>query len=119
VYHNTYYGTYKKEIERIINQGNNIVLDIDVVGGVNIKKQFPKETLSIFVKPPSVEELEKRLRNRNTDSEEKIQERIAKATEELSYESEFDVVVINDNLDQAREEAYELICSFLNKKDKK
>jgi guanylate kinase len=119
VYHNTYYGTYKKEIERIINQGNNIVFDIDVVGGVNIKKQFPKETLSIFVKPPSVEELEKRLRNRKTDSEEKIQERIAKATEELSYESEFDVVVINDNLDQAREEAYELICSFLNKKDKK
>ncbi len=113
VYTNNYYGTYKKEIDRIRNQGKNVVFDIDVVGGLNLKKLYPKETLAIFVKPPSVKELENRLRNRKTDTEEKIQERLSKATEELSYEKDFDVVVVNKDLDKARVEAYELVQSFI------
>ena len=114
VYKDNFYGTYKKEIDRIRNQGKNVVFDIDVVGGLNLKKLYPKETLAIFVKPPSIEELENRLRNRKTDSEEKIQERLAKATEELDYEKYFDVVVINKDLDKARAEAYELVSRFIN-----
>ena len=114
VYTDNYYGTYKKEIDRIRNQGKNVVFDIDVVGGLNLKKLYPKETLAIFVKPPSIKELENRLRNRKTDSEEKIQERLAKATEELAYEKDFDVVVINKDLDKARVEAYELVVRFIN-----
>lgn len=114
VYTDNYYGTYKKEIERIRNQGKNVVFDIDVVGGLSLKKLYPKETLAIFVKPPSIKELENRLRNRKTDSEEKIQERLAKATEELGYEKDFDVVVINKDLDKARIEAYELVMRFIN-----
>ncbi len=83
------------------------------MGGLNLKKQYPKETLAIFVKPPSVKELENRLRNRKTDSDEKIQERLTKATEELRYENDFDVVVVNEDLDKARKEAYELVVNFV------
>jgi len=113
VYKDNFYGTYKKEIKRIRDKGNNVVFDIDVVGGVNLKKLYPKETLAIFVKPPSVAELERRLRNRKTDSEDKIQERLAKAKQELEYEKDFDVVVVNKNLDKAREEAFRLIKEFI------
>jgi len=113
VYKDNFYGTYKNEIDRIRNQGKNVVFDIDVIGGLNLKKLYPKETLAIFVKPPSVKELEKRLRNRKTDSEEKIQERLAKATKELSYEKHFDVVVINNDLKKAQKEAYKLIKDFI------
>ena len=115
VYENNLYGTYKKEIDRIRKEGNNVVFDIDVVGGLNIKKLYSEDTLAIFVKPPSVEELERRLRNRKTDSEEKIQERLAKATKELAFEYQFDKVVINENLDKAREEAFELVKDFIKK----
>jgi guanylate kinase len=115
VYKDNYYGTYKKEINRIRNNGKHVVFDIDVVGGVNIKKLYVKETIAIFVKPPSVKELEKRLRNRKTDNEEKIKERIAKAQSELAYEKYFDVSIINDDLEIARKEAYTLVKNFINK----
>lgn len=113
VYQDNYYGTYKKEIKRIRAKGKNVVFDIDVVGGVNIKKLYPKDTLAIFIKPPSVAELEHRLRNRKTDSEAKIQERLAKAKQELAYEKYFDVVIVNEELAIAREEAYRLIRTFI------
>ncbi len=115
VYKGTYYGTYKKEIQRIRKQGKNVVFDIDVVGGVNLKKLYPKDTLAIFIAPPSLDELEKRLRNRKTDSEEMIKMRLAKANEELAYEKQFDVTIVNDDLETARREAYNLVKLFLLK----
>jgi len=116
VYKDNYYGTYKKEIQRIRENGNNVVFDIDVIGGVNLKKLYPKDTLAIFVKPPSIEVLEQRLRNRKTDSEAKIQERLAKTKYELTFEKDFDAVVVNENLDSARKEAFRLIQDFIKKK---
>ena len=115
VYKDTFYGTYKKEIKRIRQKGNNVIFDIDVVGGINLKKLYPNDTLAIFVKPPSIEVLENRLRNRKTDSEERIIERLAKAKSELEYEKYFDVTVVNENLDKARAEAYQLIKEFITK----
>ena len=114
VYKDNFYGTLKKEIKRIREKGKNIVFDIDVVGGLNIKKLYPENTLAIFVKPPSVSELKNRLRNRKTDSEEKIQERLAKATNELSYQDKFDVVLVNDELPLAQKEAYNLVSKFIS-----
>jgi guanylate kinase len=114
VYTNNYYGTLKKEIERIWQLGKHVIFDIDVVGGLNIKKQFPEKTLAIFVQPPSIDEMERRLRNRQTDSEEKIQERVAKAEKELKYAKDFDVILVNDNLKTAKEEAYNLVKNFTN-----
>ncbi|MCG8579262.1 MAG: guanylate kinase [Bacteroidales bacterium] len=115
VYENTYYGTLKSEVNRICSVGNNIVFDVDVVGGINIKKMYGDKALSIFVQPPSIDELRKRLVNRGTDSEEKIEMRIAKAEEELAYASEFDQVIINDNLDKALESTEKALINFLNK----
>lgn len=115
VYKDNFYGTLKDEIKRIREKGKNVVFDIDVKGGLNIKKLYPKETLAIFVKPPSVDELEKRLRNRKTDSDEKIKERLAKANDELSYQDQFDVILINDNLEKAQKEAYNLVLEFITK----
>lgn len=115
VYENTYYGTLKSELERIWSLGKHVVFDIDVVGGLNIKKQFPEETLAVFVKPPSIEEMEKRLRHRQTDAEEKIIERVAKAEKELSYAKDFDVVLVNDDLEVAKKEAFEMIANFTKK----
>ncbi|MBP8792383.1 MAG: guanylate kinase [Lutibacter sp.] len=113
VYTNNFYGTLKKEIERIWSLGKHVIFDIDVVGGLNIKSQFPNETLSIFVQPPSIEEMEKRLRGRQTDSEEKIQERVAKADNELKFAKDFDVILVNDTLDIAKKEAYNLVSNFI------
>jgi guanylate kinase len=113
VYKGNFYGTYKNEIERIRQKGKNVIFDIDVEGGLNLKKLYPKETLAVFVKPPSVEALETRLRNRKTDSEEKIQERIAKAHKELKYENRFDTVIVNDVLEVAQKEAYEKVAAFI------
>ena len=112
VYADNFYGTLKSEVERIWSEGKHVVFDIDVVGGVNIKKQFPEETLSIFVQPPSLEEMERRLRGRGTETEEKVQMRVAKAAEELTYAKQFDTVLINDVLEVAQEEAYQLISNF-------
>ncbi|MEX1383590.1 guanylate kinase [Lutibacter sp.] len=113
VYTDNYYGTLKKEIQRIWKLGKHVIFDIDVVGGLNIKKQFPTQTLAVFVQPPSIKEMERRLRNRKTDSEEKIKERVAKAEKELNYAKEFDVILVNDNLEEAKKEAYKLIEKFI------
>lgn len=114
VYKGNFYGTFKKEIERILDKGNNVIFDIDVKGGLNIKKLYKENAMAIFVKPPSFEVLEARLRKRKTETEEKIQERLAKAHGELKFESEFDVVIINDDFEKAKTEVYDMVSSFLN-----
>ncbi len=115
VYKDNFYGTLKKEVKQIRKQGKNVIFDIDVIGGLNIKKQFSKKTLAIFVKPPSIKEMERRLRNRNTDSEEKIKERVTKAKKEFNYAKEFDVILVNDDLEKAKNDAYELVKKFVSK----
>lgn len=112
VYAGTYYGTLLSEVERIRNKGQHVLFDVDVVGGVNIKKYYGDEALSIFVKPPSVEELRNRLVGRSTDSEEVIQKRIDKAEYELGFESKFDYVLINDQLDVAFADAEKVVKKF-------
>lgn len=114
VYLGTSYGTLKSEVERIRNLGKNVIFDVDVVGGLNIKKFYGDEALAIFVQPPSVEELEKRLRFRSTETEEKIKVRLAKAKHELSYAQQFDMIIVNDDLEKAVKEAEETIRDFLN-----
>ena len=114
VYKGICYGTLKSEVERIRNRGKNVIFDVDVVGGLNIKKYYGDEALSVFVQPPSVGELRKRLQNRSTETEEKIQMRIAKAEHELSFANQFDVVITNDNLEKAFEEAERIMENFLN-----
>ncbi|MFK5957615.1 MAG: guanylate kinase [Lutibacter sp.] len=113
VYTNNFYGTLKKEVERIWSLGKHVIFDIDVIGGLSIKSQFPKQTLAIFVKPPSIEEMERRLRNRQTESEEKIKERVAKAEKELKYADDFDVILINNDLETAKKDAYKLVENFI------
>ena len=116
VYKGSYYGTLKSEIERIWAKGHTILFDIDVKGGVNLKKIFGDAAMAVFVKPPCVEELRKRLIGRGTDTPEAIEKRVAKAAEELTYEKYFDVILVNDRLDESLAEAERLIDSFvLNK----
>jgi guanylate kinase len=112
VYSNNFYGTLKSEVERIWSEGKHAIFDIDVVGGLRIKEKFPERTLAVFVKTPTIEVMEKRLRSRQTDSEEKIQERLAKAQKELSYAKDFDIILVNDDLDTAKKEAEELVLKF-------
>jgi len=114
VYKDNFYGTLKTELSRIWKQGKHIIFDIDVEGGLNIKRQYPEQTLAIFVNPPSVEELEKRLRTRKTETEEKIKMRIAKAEKELATAPLFDVVLQNNNLETACNEAYKMVKNYLN-----
>ncbi|MFY7666210.1 guanylate kinase [Flavobacterium sp.] len=113
VYKDNFYGTLKSELERIWSSGKHVIFDIDVVGGLSIKQQFPDRTLAVFVCPPSVEELERRLRNRQTESEEKIAMRLAKATRELEAAKDFDVVLKNYDLEYAKTDAYRLVSDFL------
>ena len=113
VYTNNFYGTLKEEVERIWSQGKHVIFDIDVVGGLSIKKKFPEQTLAIFVQPPSIEEMERRLRSRQTDSEEKIKERVKKAEKELKFVDDFDVVLVNDELSKAKQDAYNLVENFI------
>ena len=115
VYANNFYGTLVEEIDRIWGKGKSVIFDVDVIGGLNLKKQFKENALAIFVQPPSYEELEKRLRGRSTESEDKINQRMEKANTELSFAPEFDVVLINDDLQKACDEARELIVDFLGK----
>ena len=116
VYKGSYYGTLKSEIERIWAKGHTIRFDIDVKGGVNLKKIFGDAAMAVFVKPPCVEELRKRLIGRGTDTPEAIEKRVAKAAEELTYEKYFDVILVNDRLEESLAEAEGLIDSFvLNK----
>lgn len=113
VYAHNYYGTLKSELERIWEDGKAVIFDVDVIGGLNLKKQFGDRALAVFVQPPSYEELEKRLRGRHTESEEKILQRMEKARNELGYADQFDVVLINDNLDAACAKARNLVAAFL------
>lgn len=113
VYSDNYYGTLRSEVERIWNEGKHAIFDIDVVGGLRIKGKFPERTLAIFVQAPSLREMEKRLRNRKTDSEEKILERVTKAERELKFAEEFDRILVNDDLDKAKREAYRIVSEFL------
>ncbi|MGB1295605.1 MAG: guanylate kinase [Flavobacteriales bacterium] len=115
VYENNFYGTLKSELERIWSKNGIAVFDIDVVGGVNLKKQFGENALSVFVKPPSIQELENRLRNRQTETEEKLQMRLAKAEEEMTYATRFDVVLENDVLERALRKSEYIIEEFLSK----
>lgn len=114
VYKGIYYGTLKSDVERIRDSGRNVIFDVDVVGGLNIKQFYGNEALAVFVQPPSVEELRNRLKNRSTETEDKIQMRIAKAEHELSFASQFDIILINDNLENACEEAKRIVSNFLD-----
>lgn len=115
VYAGKFYGTLKSEVERILAGGRNVIFDVDVVGGLNIKKYYGDQALSLFIQPPSIEELEKRLKNRATDAPEVIASRIAKAEYELSFAPQFDRIIVNDILEKAQEEAYRSIRQFLDK----
>jgi guanylate kinase len=114
VYRDNFYGTLKSEVERIWAQGKNVIFDIDVAGGLRIKHKFPEETLAVFVKPPSVDELKRRLKERSTESDDKINMRIAKASVELATAPQFDVIIKNYDLPVALEEAHQLVKNFVN-----
>ena len=113
VYPNKYYGTLKSEVERIRKKGKHVIFDVDVIGGCNIKAHYGSEALSVFIQPPSVDVLRKRLIDRSTDSPEVIQTRVEKAAYELTFAPKFDVVIVNDQLEDAFKKAEETITSFL------
>lgn len=115
VYPGSFYGTLKSEVDRMLFNRKVPVFDVDVVGGLNIKKMYGKKALALFVQPPTLEELEKRLRNRGTDSEESLKKRIAKAAWELEFAPKFDAIVINDKLENAFAAAEKTVTQFLNK----
>lgn len=114
VYPGRFYGTLKSQVEKQLAEGQNIIFDVDVVGGCNIKRFYSDRALSVFIQPPSIEELRKRLEGRGTDSPETINSRIAKAEFELSYAPKFDIVVVNDQLEKAEAQTLEAIRNFLN-----
>ena len=117
VYHDRFYGTLKQQVEHQREQGQNVVFDVDVKGGVNIKKHYGDEALSLFIQPPSVTELRKRLEGRGTDSAEAIEERLAKAEYEMTFASQFDHVIVNDDLQAAKQETLSVVMDFLNQKE--
>lgn len=114
VYKDRYYGTLKAQVEKQLEAGQNVVFDVDVVGGCNIKKFYGDRALSVFIQPPSVEELRRRLEGRGTDAPEVIESRIAKAEFELSFAPQFDRIIVNDNLETAKAETLAVIREFLN-----
>ena len=113
VYTDKFYGTLKSEVERLSDEGHTVVFDVDVKGGVNIKKFYGDRALSLFIQPPSIEELSRRLHGRATDAEEVIQQRLAKAAEELTYAPKFDRVIVNDDLATAQQEILAVVSEFL------
>ncbi|MBQ2363499.1 MAG: guanylate kinase [Bacteroidaceae bacterium] len=115
VYTDRYYGTLKSQIESELEQGKNVIFDIDIKGGINVKKHFGERALSLFIQPPGVEELRRRLVGRGTDTAEQIEIRLAKAEYEMSFASEFDKIIVNDDLDAAKAETLKAISEFLNK----
>ena len=114
VYENNYYGTLKSEIERIWNDKKHVVFDVDVVGGLNLKKHFGNNALAIFIQPPSMDVLIERLRNRATESEASLNKRINKAKHEMTYSPSFDSIIINDQLEETIEVAEKKVKDFLN-----
>lgn len=114
VYTDKFYGTLKSEVERLSEAGHIVVFDVDVKGGVNIKRFYGDRAMSIFVQPPSIDELSRRLHGRATDAEEVIAQRLAKAAEELTYAPQFDRIVVNDDLDRAKAELLNLVRDFIN-----
>ena len=119
VYRDNFYGTLKSEVDRIWAMGKNVIFDIDVVGGLRIKRKYPDRTLAVFVRPPSVEELKIRLKNRKTESDEKINMRIAKASVEMMTAPRFDFIIENDELEKALVEAEALVAKHISEKPKK
>ncbi len=117
VYRDNFYGTLKSEIEKIWAAGKNVIFDIDVVGGLDIKNIYPEQTLAVFVKPPSIEELKIRLKKRKTESDDKINMRVAKASIELATAPQFDFIIENSDLQTALKEAYDLVSSFVGVKN--
>lgn len=115
VYQDRFYGTLKAQVEAQLAAGQNVVFDVDVVGGCNIKKFYGERALSVFIQPPSVEELRKRLTGRATDAPEVIESRVAKAEYELGFASKFDTIIVNDDLETAKAEALNVITDFLNR----
>jgi guanylate kinase len=116
VYKGKYYGTLKSELQRIWNQHQTPVLDIDVKGAIHVQQQYPQQTLSIFIQPPSIEVLATRLENRGTESPESIATRVSKAAYEISFNQNFNAIIVNDDLEKACQEAEEVILAFLNMK---
>ena len=114
VYKDRFYGTLKEQVEKQLEKGQNVVLDVDVKGGCNIKNYYGDRALSIFIQPPSIEALRQRLNGRGTDSPEVIEDRIARAEYELGFADKFDTVVVNDNLEKAQQEALQILKNFLN-----
>ena len=114
VYSGCYYGTLRSEIERISSQGKVVIFDVDVIGGLNLKKKFGADALSLFIAPPSIQSLRERLINRQTDTPEMIDRRVGKAEYEMSFATQFDKVVINDDLNKAQKEAEQIIRKFIN-----
>jgi len=117
VYRDNFYGTLKTEVERIWAMGKHVIFDIDVSGGLRIKRKYPEQTFAVFVKPPSIDELKIRLKKRKTESEDKINMRVAKASAELATAPLFDVIIENDTLNHALNEAYTLVSNFVNSKN--
>lgn len=113
VYEGKYYGTLKSELQRIWNNQQSPLLDVDVKGGINIQQQYPYQSLSLFIEPPSIDELERRLRARGTETEESLKARIDKAAYELEFKTQFDRIIVNDNLERACAEATEIVSAFL------
>lgn len=113
VYQDRFYGTLKAQVEKQLGEGQNVVFDVDVKGGINIKKYYGNQAMSLFIQPPSVEELRRRLEGRGTDTPEAIENRLAKAEYELSFAPQFDHVVVNDDLDTAKRDTLQLVESFL------
>ena len=113
VYEGKYYGTLKSELARIWNEGKIPVLDIDVKGAIHVQQQYPETTLSLFIEPPGVDELKRRLRSRGTESEESLNARVNKASYELSFKDYFDHIILNDNLEKAKIQAEEIVKAFL------
>lgn len=113
VYKDRYYGTLREQVDQQLERGENVVCDVDVLGGINIKRHYGNRALSVFIQPPSIDALRKRLEGRGTDAPEVINDRIARAEFELAHASEFDVVVVNDVLENALQEAYKVVSDFL------
>lgn len=116
VYEGRFYGTLKSQVEHELEAGKNVIFDVDVKGGINIKKHYGDRAMSIFIQPPSIEELRRRLEERGTDTKEVIEERMAKAEYELSFAPQFDHIVVNDNLETAKAETLQLVKQFLESK---